>query len=45
MEIIWSMIGRIDLHEGKDLGKSDVTYVGALVQNPRVHPTKKNRRL
>ena len=34
MEIIWSMIGRIDLHEGKDPGKSDVIHVGALAQNP-----------
>ena len=34
MEIIWSMIGRIDLHEGKDPGKSDVIHVRALAQNP-----------
>ena len=34
MEIIWSMIGRIDLHEGKDPGKSDVIHVGALAQIP-----------
>ena len=45
MEIIWSMIGRIDLHEGKDPGSSDVIHVGALAQIPPVHLTKKNCRL